>query len=369
MYNASKVISALFGRVGWEQPTQAEYAILTEPNTLSKSGRYFQSVHAAVTIRNIKDTNGDKDISDVDFNQALVNFQRAAILRVVSNIFKDREVVDTVQTFDRETNSPDEVVANTGKFVGCKITIAPNTEFAVALSAVSLYFTEDTSFELKCFVDNKAQAIWTKVVGAIGNELTVVPVDDLVLSYMNLITRTTDFYIGYFQDDLANDEIDNPQAYDEPIESWRYGCMWRAEFFEAAPVGTRFAVPLRNGFTSKTYGLNFEFTTYKDYTNKIVAQPQLFDEVVGLQVACMVLEQILNTPRSNDTERMSAEQLGEIDRALNQSGPTVERPYNPGLKARFETEIMKLSNSFFGQPRIETHSLPYDVYADRNTRY
>jgi len=201
-------------------------------------------------------------------------------------------------------------------------------------------------------------------VQALGGELTVIPVDDLVLSYMNNVTRTTDFYIGYFQNDLTN----GAQAYNEPVYWWKNGCLWRTQSFEAPQVNQKFITPVSNGFTSKTYGLNLEFTSYKDYTNKIVAQPQLFDEVVSLEVGCMVLEQVLNSPRSNSTERMSAEQLGDIYRSLNQTESTTERPYGPGLKARVETEIQKLSNAFFGQPRIETFALAYDVYADRGFR-
>lgn len=364
MYNPSRVIDALFGRVGWRQPTQPEYAILTEPNTLTKSGRYFQNSHWAVTIENIKATQPDADISDADFNLLLEEIQTSSILRTMTDIFDSPEVVDCVQTYDREDNEPDiRFIANTGKFVGWKITLAKTPEYVAALSSIALYFDTDVEFELKCFVENKKDAIWTKVVKAIGGEETIVPIDDLVLSYLGNQTRTTAFYIGYFQDDLGE-----AKAFNEYVRNYWSGCLWRAEAFSANVANNKPVLPIHQ-FTSDTYGMNLQFTSYKDHTNVIVAQPQIFDEAVSLQVACNVLEMILSTNRSNGIERLSGEKMAEIYRSLNQQQFTEESPVGPGLKARYETEINKIRKSFFGFPKIETHSLPYAVYQDTNLRY
>jgi hypothetical protein len=359
MYNVTRVLSKMFSRVGWKQPTQAEYAILTEPNTLTLSGRYFQDTYSAVTIQNIKDLQQDPDISDADFNLALEDLQKSAILDTLSAVFNSIETVDTVQTFDREDNIADSVIVNTGEFVGYKIDIASSQDFATALSSVALYFNADATFELKCFVDNKAQAIWTKEVAAIGNELTVIDVSDLVLSYMSDKTRSRTFYIGYFQEDIGA-----AQAIDEVVLTWNFGCLWRSQTFESTPLDTKFEIPIYP--TSKTYGLNLQFTSSRDMTNRIVANVPLFDQAVSLQMACKVLEMILSSSRSNATERITQELLGDIFRELNQEIATTDKPYAPGLKARYAGEIIKLHKSFYGQPRIETHSLPYAVYADRD---
>lgn len=367
MYNVERVLPTLFGRVGWKQPTQTEYAILTEPNTLSKSKRWFQQVYSAVSIQNIKDTWEDSSISDVDFNELLIDKQRSGIIRTLDRVFNSMETVDVIQTFDREVDIPATLIENQNNFVGYRVKIAPKPDYATALSRVALYFDKDCSFELKCFVDNKAQAIWTKLVTAIGGEVTFVEIDDLVLSYMSDLANTTIFYIGYFQSDL-DFLIDEAKAYNESVMWWKYGCLWYAQSFEAPEAGVKFDLPVR-AFTSKTYGLNLQFTSYKDHTNRIIAQPQLFDAAVELQIACDVCEQILNSTRSNNIERITKEQLGDIYRELNQEQPTSERPYAPGLKARYEAEIGKLHKSFFGQEPIETHTTPYDVYSAGYTRY
>ena len=359
MYNVQRVITALFGRVGWKQPTQPEYAIVTEPNTLTKSGRYFQNVYSAVTIKNVMDLQQDADISDEDFNLALEDIQKQAILAMLAATFNSAEVVETVQTFDLEDNLAPTLINSQGKFVGYHVRIGKSQDYATALNSVGLYFDADCTFELQCFIDNSNQPIWAKEVTAVGEELTIVPVDDLVLSYMSNKSRSRSFYIGYFQDDLGA-----AKAYDESVEVWNQACGWWAETFESGVDGPKFQIPIDP--TSKTYGLNLQFTTYRDFTNRIVAQPQLFDEAVGLQVACNVLELILNSTRSNATERITKEQLGDIFRELNQIESTKEKPYAPGLKARYVGEIYKLQKSFLGQPKVETHSLSYAVYQDRS---
>lgn len=362
MYDNQRVLPKLFSRVGWRQPTQAEYAILTEPNTTTRSGRYFQDVYAPVTIQNIKDLQQDADISDSDFNLMLEAMQKAAILDMLSAVFNDREVVDTVQTFDRETDIADSLIENTGKFVGYRIDIAKTDQFATQLSQVGLYFNEDVTFELKCFIDNSAQAIWTKQVEAVGNEITIVDIDDLVLSYMSNKARSTTFYIGYFQDGLGT-----AQAYDEQVSRYNCGCLWRAQTFVGTPSEARFAIPV--DYSPETFGLNLQFTSYKDFTNQIIANVRLFDEAISLQVAVKTLELILSSTRSNATERITKEMLGDIYRELNAEGPTAEKPYMPGIKSRYFGEIKKLQKSFLGQARIETYSLPYAVYEDHKIGY
>lgn len=362
MYNNTRVLNSLFTRVGWRQPTQSEYAILAEPNTTTKSGRYFQDVYAPISIQNIKDLQEDADISDADFNEMLVNLQKAAILDMLSAVFNNREVVGTVQTYDREPDLVDSLVENRGKFVGWRIDIAKSADFVTALTQVALYFNADVTFELHCFVDNKQQPIWTKSVTATGNEVTIVDIDDLVLSYMDNKSRSTTFYIGYFQDELGV-----VQAYDEEVEVYNYGCLWQAQTFESAPAGPRFAIPV--DYTAEVYGLNLQFTEYKDFTNQILANPSLFDTAISLQMAIKVMDMILSSTRSNLTERLTKEMLGDIYRELNSTGPTPEKPYAPGIKARYFGEISKLQKSFLGFPKIETFGLPYAVYQDYTERY
>lgn len=345
----------MVGRLGWRQPTQPAYAILTEPNTLSKSGRYFEDYHAAVTIQNVKECIPNASISADDFNTVLIERQKAAILKTLNAVFTTPDILESLQTFERENDTVDKLIENKGKFVGWKIEIAPSVEYATALSSVALYFNQACTFNLYCFVDTKRTPIWQKAVSPEADELTIVDVDDLVLSFMSEKTRTRTFYIGYFQDDLGT-----AQAYDEDVLQYFNGCLWHAEEVNITPENG--GISKNYNADSLTYGLNLQFTSYRDWTTLILASPQQFDEAVGLQHAADIVELLLNNPRSGTTQRLAAEQLGDLYTSLNQAVATDERPYSPGLKARWEKEIKKLQKAFFGQPKIQSHSLPYVVY-------
>lgn len=355
MYQTDRILNLLFGRVGWKQPTQSEYAILDGGNTLSKSGRYFQNTHAAVTIRNIKETQQDEDISDEDFNEYLVDLQKSAILKTLSAVFNQPEIIETGAVFERETNLASFLQANTGKFVGYKVKIAEKTDYGTAVTRATLLFNEDVQFELKCFVDNKVQAVWTKPVQAIANEATIIDIDDLILSWAGKYGAISTFYIGYFQEDLGT-----AKAINEPVACWKQGLLWDADPVFATTSGVKFDLPCTED--SLTKGLNLEFTSYREHTSSIIANKALFDEAVSLQVACDVIELILSSTRSNGTERMAQEQLADLHSALNQELATNERPYTPGLKVRYAREIEKLQKAFFSNPRIESYSTPYAVY-------
>lgn len=355
MYQVERILTLLFGRVGWKQPTQSEYAILDETNTTSKSGRYFQNVHAAVTVRNIKETQQDEDISDADFNEILSDLQKGAILKTLSAVFNQPEIIETGTIFERESNLATTLQANNGKFVGYTVEVAEKTDYTTDLSRMTLLFDRDVSFEMKCFIDNREQAIWTMPVTAIGGEATFIDVDDLKLSWMGKYGAVNTFYIGYFQDDIGE-----AQAINEPVSEWMQGILWEVNPIYATANGVKFDLPYVED--SLTKGLNLEFTSYKDYTSRVIANKALFDEAVGLQVACDVIEMILTSTRSNGTERMAQEQLADLHSALNQDAPTNERPYTPGLKVRYSREIEKLQKSFFSHPKIESYPTPYAVY-------
>lgn len=355
MYQANRILTSLLGRVGWKQPTQTEYAVLTESNTISKSGRYFQDIHAAVSVKSIKEAQEDPDISDPQFNEFLLGMQRGAILKTLSAVFNQDEAVESGPVYERESNVATTFQENSGKFVGYVVEVAENTDYTVALSQIMLLFDKDTSFELKCFTDLSEQAIWTMAIEGRANETTIIDVDDLFLAWMGKYGATNTFYIGYHQADIGE-----ARAINEPVSEWMAGYLWRADAFYATANETKFDLPHTEN--SLTNGLNLVFTSYKDFTTRILLNKSAFDEAVSLQVACDVLELVLSSTRSNAEQRISQQQLADLFLALNQEQPTGDKPYTPGLKVRYAREIEKLHKAFYGNPKIETHRLPYVVY-------
>lgn len=354
MYNALKVKEALFGRVGWKQPTQPDYAIVSDNNQVSKSGRFFQDTYGAVSVQNVKDLMLDPDCSEAAFNDKLEALQVSAIHKTMSAIFTGSEVVDSGMTMLPIEGEAATAITNGSNFVGTKIVISRTHKYAMAIKRVFLYFDSTVTFTLGCYTDDKKTAIWEQEVTTVAGDVTAVDLDDLVLNYLADNVLASTFYIGYFQTDLGA-----AKAYSQPVESIGAGYTWRASFVSGAIEGDKFKTPTEIGSPS---GLSFEVVTCLDHTSAIKANASLFDEAVSLQVACDVVELILTSTRSNATERISKELLADMFISLNQEQSTEDRPYGPGLKARYQREVQKLIKSFFGKPKIETSSLPYDVY-------
>lgn len=363
MYQVPTVLTALSGRVGWRQPTQADAVVLTDANKESKSGRYFQDEHAAVLVENIYDAQADRNISDADFNTFLANLSKAAITKTMDAVFHSMEVVDSMKLYEPECNIVNQPIPNVaGQFVGFQIQVGPVPDYTTIVDNVALYFDSEKTFNLYCFVDRNPEPIWTKSVTTVANKEVLVPIGDLSLGYLGSVNRVSTYYIGYFQSDLeATKAINTGVLYN------LRGCLWQVEPFTTAKVGNAIQFPIQgSGFT---YGLNFQLTSHRDHTTRIVMNAPLFDNAVSLQMACSVIELLLSNTRSNITERITKEQMGELYLQLNQEQGTVDRPFGPGLKAKYQREIEKLHKSFFGQPKIETHSLPYEVYSNHGHRY
>src|ERR1051325_1884406 len=103
-----EVITALFNRVGFNKPTQAEYAdLLDADNLLSKSGRYYDEFHGVVTVENIKEVvNNDVEISDADFNNELRKLKAGALKAVLDEIFNADDIIEQKLEFNRNDERP-----------------------------------------------------------------------------------------------------------------------------------------------------------------------------------------------------------------------------------------------------------------------
>lgn len=347
MFRPDLVSSALFTRVGWQQPAQGDYAILTGDNLVSLSGLYFTDYHKAVTIKNIKETFEDADISDVDFNSALERMQKAAINRVLQGVFNRDYVIEQLQLYSRDEMKETESVTNAGKFVGIRIKVAQDTSYAVRINALSLLFTEAKIFNMYCFHSVKG-LIWTKSVTVVANEETVVNVTDLIVSHSEPTYKGGEFYIGYFQDDLGTCQaLEYEQVqYKQAMIFSHYGVE-----FQGLTSVTFDSETLTE--TAENYGINLEMTSLRDFTQVICRNPYVFDEAVGLQMAIDCVELMINTTRSNMTERLTKDQLSQLYNDLNLATGSDQMPYTAGLKTRLTRELQRLNRNFFPPSKIE----------------
>ena len=103
MIRSDKIQTALFGGVGFRQPTLAGYNIVDATNIASSSGLFFGDSSELVTIKNIKDCQEDLSISNENFNLLLANMQKSVILDVCNKIIAEQsDFIDSLNLYPYE---------------------------------------------------------------------------------------------------------------------------------------------------------------------------------------------------------------------------------------------------------------------------
>lgn len=366
MYRREEVISKLFGRVGFKQSTLAEYAsLLDAANTTSKSGRYFNWAHAVVTIPNLKEiVNDDINISNADFNTKLKELQEESILSVLDGVFNQPEIIEQRLDFDRCDDRP-VLIQNNGLFVGRAIKVVSDPRKTVNVNALTLSFNGDATFNVYLFNSTKKAPLKTQSVTSVADDQVVVTLEGWMLNYMNTINKSGVYYIGYFQDDLPV----GVQAYDERPWQWNQANCYLSEGIEVQRVPAQVDFQRYNPYRSnRTYGLNIEFSSVKDYTEIITQQAAAFDKAISLQMAAKVVEMVIHSPRSNQMERIGKEGADKLYNDLNLQMPTEEMPYSTGLKNQLDRELKRLNKQFFPKKHISTQPIPYQPCSTQRLR-
>lgn len=339
MFRNEPVLQALTGRVGWKQYSFA--LPLDANNASSASGRYFQDFHKAVTLQNIYDTMELESANDAQFNEYLSDLQRAAILRTLSAVFNSDDVIEQVLLHSTLRGTKLKAQASTADFAGYIISPAPNASKCIRLKSLTLLFDGDGTFDVSVYRADATPVNQFSVTVERAKK-SVLHIDEL-LPYASDDDRNARYYVGY-----------RPADAPEPLEP-DCPCWHKAHMLGYVPVESDagFIAPVE---TRRTYGLNPEFLAYNDFTDPIVRSAYMFDQVIGMQIAADVIEQTLNSTRSNKTERLTKEMQNALYNELNSSYTGPEFPYTTGLKNQIVKEIRRLHANFFPKAKafIET---------------
>lgn len=354
-YDNTRVMTALSGRLGWLNPTEAGKNVVDTGNQSSTSGRYFNdgSFHAAVTVQNIISAMDDPKATTEQINGEFVRLKKAAINSALSAVFSEPQIVDpTGFIYEVCENSQPVVIGTEGKFVGHRICISDGF-YAAAVKTLTFYFDADCDVTLYLFNGLKKDAIWTKTISVTGGDLTVYAVTDMpALTASNVSVKSCEYYLGYFQNAVEANALDlSTERICKRVIST---CG-----FEATASGANF-IRFGYGESAKTYGLNVEINSYRDYTNRIVDTPQIFDELIGLQLAAQVIEGILNSTRNNEEKRAMFENVMSLHADLAGSIPvqgmpySANIPYSTGIRNKIRREVKVIKETFFKQPKTTT---------------
>lgn len=351
-FNLSKVLSALFGRVGWMQPLGTGNPVLNANNLLSKGGRFFNdsSFHALVTLLNIKSIMEATNASDIDFNTYIEQLQKSIIMRCLNGVFNPPEYICQSLLYDRWGYN-DVPITNNNKFVGIRIKVPPVVDLATQIDSVALYFDTDVTFNLYLFNDVKKVPVWTGEVDAVANTQTIITLDDIVLNHIGDANHGGAFYLGYFQSDLGD-----AKAIRENDVTFKCNAPYAAIMIEAADLGGHEFDKQNIGYSLQSNGLNPHLSVFRDHTWQIVKKASLFDNVIGLQMAAQIVEQIIFSTRSNKDERVLKEHTDKAIGYMELNGvmPISDSPHTTGLKKQIAQELARMKESFFPKQKAIT---------------
>jgi hypothetical protein len=345
MYQIDQVKTGLSGLIGWRQDTVSGIPTISAENLATSSGMYFQDYSAMVTIRNIYDCQEDAEISDADFNTLLTNLTNAAIVKILNAIYSSEDFIENKVLYPYEKDWAN-TIDNTTSFVGFEIDCPTRKDLLWTINKIFTSFDSADTVKILLFSSNKNAPLQSQEISV--SELTDTETDlDWDLSKFD--NAGGKFYIGYLRSGLTAKAINR-----EYELANRMACFntlkiqpiivndWDAEtLFDVNNVEN----------VSETFGLNFDITAWKDYTNVIVKNKNKFTSAIGYQVAADVLELILHATRSNRIQRLKeGHVLFELEGLVGE-----DFPRTLGINQKLAKEIKELRDNFI-RPREITRS-------------
>ncbi len=351
-FDVSVVLPALSKRLGFRQTTGSGHPVINDDNKASASGRYYDSFHTLCNAYNIKQTQYNATITDADLNTLLTNMVQDVALRALNGVFNISEFIEEVLLFDRITGT-EKQLTNSG-FAGYVIDLAKTTNISTAINSLSLYFSNAATFNIYLFKEGVRENIWSKQIDVQASTESNIDIN-VVLQYLSKEGSGKRFYLGYFATDLPT----GCKAIQPSI------CFNESICFNAQPfVSKKFIGELNFDRTQLNYlvespGFNMVMSSFRDHTQKIVKSPFLFDELMGLQMAAQVIEQIIHSLRSNGTERGLKEGVDKLMVYMDLKGtiPISDAPSTTGIAKQIERELVRLQKSFNPKYKAQIASL------------
>lgn len=382
-FQFDNVLNALTGRLGWLQPTLAKAMTIAGLNTTSNSGRYFNdgSFHAIVDPYIIQQVQPDPQITPTNFNALLLRLQQSAILRSLNGVFNKREILERALLFERFGRQDYlDVPQPVSTFVGVRITTPRDFDRSMQIDSLALFFNGNASFNFYLFHDTQpGSPIATIPVTVQAGKQAVLNLSQFTLNYSQ-VNKSGYYYFGYFQKDLPAGVMGMNEIIEKFNDMFEFGCV--PVEMQQLPVGAGISANNINvnqvSFTIKTHGFNIQLSAFRDHTQNILMSPYLFDNLIGLQVAAMIIEMISMSLASNLTERITKEQVGQMWKDLNMDDSKGLGDFQPqvaGLKKMIQQEIIRVKKEFYPRPKMETitHDTenvnPYGTPVDVAYRY
>lgn len=336
MIQADVINTIAAGVVGWRQPTRSGSPVITAGNLASSSGLYYDAGSALATVQNIKATVDDEAISDANLNTLLTNLSKDGLNEVCSRVFNIDDHIDSGWLFKHE-NKFSEVLTNDTDFVGFEFELPHQNDVSYVINSVVLEFDAIQSVKVLLFNSQSNAPINSSTVTTVANSRAT----GTTRWVLNDLQYGGKWYIGYLRSSLTGQAIKRnfdqasvqtlfPGVEIHPIRV----AGWNAEtMFNPEDVINE----------SDTWGMNFNISAYRDYTEIVRSNVNRFATALQLQVCANVIDMISNSVQSNRVERLSkANALLELNG--NRYNPGF--PEHQGIISKLNREVKRLRESY-----------------------
>lgn len=342
----------LKGLLGWRQSSLLPFDLDAE-NLTSSTGRKYEDFSASVDANSIYEswndflTTDDIPTQTTKFNQYLKDLVNGSIEQLVNSLF--RQIEDLKQNkllfpYEFDFNHP---IDNDGDFVGYEIQIAKTRQFINVINTVDLTFDADGTIDLLLFHSSKIDPV--ERIDAISVEINNTVTVDLE---WYLDEPGGKYYIGYLTNGLVPKALNRRYESAVNMSSFNYIHMQEIKVI-GHTLETLFDVNEVTN-TSDTYGLNFDISTYCDFTKLVEKNKVKFADAIGMQVAINVLDLYINNVRSNRSQRINT--TNSILALEGNNNPQLGL-FSQGLRTRLQEEVEALRKLFTKQPIIQKVTL------------
>lgn len=344
-------LDSFVGLIGWKQGTLS--LVLDAANLTTSTGRYYEDFSSLITTDDIYHAWPDFDINDdtatqtTKFNQYLKDKVNESINQVFNSVFgQTNDLIENGFLFPYEFDF-NSTLPNGTDFVGYEINIAKDKNYTTRINNVKATFDADGTVKVLLFQSSKKDPVQSQDVTVVQNDTVT-----LELNWDLPFDNSGKYYFGYLTDSLV------PKAYNRNYEVANVRDSFTCSYWDEIKVTghnteTLFDV---NDITnvSDTYGINFDISTYKDWTEIAINNKTKFVDLIGMQVAVNILDLFINNNRSNFRERMTkSDALIALE---GNSNPDLGL-FTQGLRTRLQEEVKSLRRLFVDQPIIERGTL------------
>lgn len=185
----------------------------------------------------------------------------------------------------------------------------------------------------------------TALENRIGWGVPVPPNTDIILTTENITSVSGRCFNSFHQlaivenvwNSIVNININNAQ-FNEYLSQMRKDCVNEVlnKIFNTNP------------YANAKFNPNWESPNYKtDYSDVILAKQSIFDDSIGYAMAVRIIQLVISTTRSNNTERKNAEFYQivktELEGVVNQDGVLIAN----GVNGQYNTSILNAISILF----------------------